>query len=360
MSKMNLMRNLFQLSAGNKAHGKTQGARRRRLFIEDLEARRVLATLYVDINDPGCDNTGGAPFCDIQAAIDAASDGDKIKVSRGTYTENINLNKDVYLRARSRVTIDGGGTGSVLEITASGSKVKGFRITNGEDGVVLDGVNGVVVKANRIYDNTDNGVELIDADDNEFEDNDVYDNLNNGFVVDGDSDGNTFEDNEAENNVFGFQVFGNNNTFEDNEAEDNSASGFSVLGNGNTFEDNEAEDNLQNGFDVFGNSNMFEDNEAEDNALIGFAVFGNDNTFEDNEAEDNFAGFAVFGDNNTFEDSEAEDNASSGFSDMGTGNSFEDNDDDDNGDDARDGVRSRLPSSSFPARRPIRASFPHC
>ncbi len=65
--------------------------------------------LKVDINDSDCDNAarpaGGDPFCNIQAAINDASAGDKIKVKDGTYVENIVSRKaDMSFCAVCRVT----------------------------------------------------------------------------------------------------------------------------------------------------------------------------------------------------------------------------------------------------------------
>ena len=57
-------------------------------------------------------------YSTIQAAIDAANDGDEIEVAPGTYNEAINFNgKAVKLYSSggpAGTTIDGGGAGSVV------------------------------------------------------------------------------------------------------------------------------------------------------------------------------------------------------------------------------------------------------
>ena len=74
----------------------------------------------------------------IQAGINAASDGDTVLVSPGTYIENINfMGKAITVRssngAKSTI-IDGGGNGSVVTFNHSEAKssvLKGFTIQNG-------------------------------------------------------------------------------------------------------------------------------------------------------------------------------------------------------------------------------------
>ena len=77
-------------------------------------------------------------FPTIQAAIDAAMDGDEVEVHPGTYFENINLlGKAVTLRSSDGpdvTTIDAGGSGSVVTCTTNegpDTVIDGFTITGG-------------------------------------------------------------------------------------------------------------------------------------------------------------------------------------------------------------------------------------
>jgi len=93
---------------------------------------------FVDSVDPVCVNIhvpGDHPT--IQAAIDAADDGNTILVSAGTYVENINfLGKEIAVRSdwgADMTVIDGGAAGTVVSFVSGETEavLDGFKITNG-------------------------------------------------------------------------------------------------------------------------------------------------------------------------------------------------------------------------------------
>jgi len=91
------------------------------------------------------DDSGGADYVSIQAAIDNASAWDVIEVWSGTYYENVNVNKQLILHGESNLTtiIDGSGSGNIIEVTVDGVMIDGFTIQNGLSGIYVTSSNNV-------------------------------------------------------------------------------------------------------------------------------------------------------------------------------------------------------------------------
>ena len=101
-------------------------------------------------------------FTTIQAAIDAASAGDTVRVDAGTYHERIQILKDVVVESASgagSTTIDGDVGGTVVFIsTPPGAHptLRGFTVTDGYEGSGAGGVSvfgDAIVEDNHIVDN---------------------------------------------------------------------------------------------------------------------------------------------------------------------------------------------------------------
>jgi len=92
-------------------------------------------TRYVDDDYPPDDPLlGTTHFTSVQSAIDYASSGDTIIVYDGTYYENVLVDKSVVLNSGESAIIDGGGTGSTVNISASNVELSGFEITGSGSG----------------------------------------------------------------------------------------------------------------------------------------------------------------------------------------------------------------------------------
>jgi|LGVF01.1.fsa_nt_gb parallel beta-helix repeat protein len=96
------------------------------------------AAFGVTIHVPGDHDT-------IQAAIDAASNGDTVMVGPGSYNENIVLRDGINLigSGPSVTTIVGDGSACAV-IAADDLVIEGFTITNGNGGIHCDGVSPII------------------------------------------------------------------------------------------------------------------------------------------------------------------------------------------------------------------------
>jgi len=151
----------------------------------------------------------------IQAAIDTAVSGDVVIVAPGIYTERLTIaDKAITLASQfyesgdpaviGQTVLDGGGGGSVIsvEATATGSKIIGFTVQNGEDGIAVrtqaevlnnvfrgnnDGIsftNGSgVVRDNLLEGNEDDGIDFDQASSGLVENNVVRSNGNDGLEI---------------------------------------------------------------------------------------------------------------------------------------------------------------------------------
>src|SRR2546423_1578396 len=109
-----------------------------RLFLDQLE-HRVLFSTTVTVDDDGVQNPS-ADFNNISDAVAAASPGDTIKVSAGTYTEKVTIDKTLTLlgarsgkdgRNRNGLNVNesvvNGADGS-FDVHADGVKIDGFTV----------------------------------------------------------------------------------------------------------------------------------------------------------------------------------------------------------------------------------------
>jgi polygalacturonase len=86
----------------------------------------------------------------IQAAVDAAADGDEILVTGGTYPENVRIEnrKDLTIRGKKDPVLDAEGSGFGVRIVGGeGVQIRGLTILNaGQDGVRVEGSDRVTLR----------------------------------------------------------------------------------------------------------------------------------------------------------------------------------------------------------------------
>ncbi len=146
-----------------------------------LVAKNVsAATLTVD-------DDGNAEYETIQEAIDAAENGDTIRVWEGTYYENVVVNKSISLIGDGieTTTIDG-GSGDVVQITVNWVNLSGFDIIGNKDwkdaGIRVES-NHTIISNNRCATNNHYGMYLLDSSHCTIENNIISNNLKGVYLI---------------------------------------------------------------------------------------------------------------------------------------------------------------------------------
>ena len=110
------------------------------LALLSASSAALAASLVVNPADPGCPTAPAVgTYCTIQAAIDAAGNGDTITVKNGTYAELAIVSKSLTLNAESLSAILANG----IRLQAAGVKINGFTV---QDGPILGEVAGAYVE----------------------------------------------------------------------------------------------------------------------------------------------------------------------------------------------------------------------
>lgn len=176
----------------------------------------------------------GLNYATIQEAINADEtlNGHTIQVDKGTYYENIVMNKPISLIGENRETtiIDGGGVGNVTEVTSDNITISGFTIKNSGGGhaivlnhakncnisqndiasnsfgIMLYGSSENRISANHIANNEKGAIHLYNSSNNEVSNNYIANNLN-GITLILSSDHNIISWNNITNNdAFGLHI----------------------------------------------------------------------------------------------------------------------------------------------------------
>ena len=126
-------------------------------FVGIMPARAGAATLHVGGSGPG-------NYTTIQAAIDAASSGDTIRVHAGTYHGYITVNKSVSLIGEDvDTTVIEFGQASV-SIEADSVNLTGFTISNTfEEGIFIYGAQNITIAGDRFVDNNGSAIAIAES-----------------------------------------------------------------------------------------------------------------------------------------------------------------------------------------------------
>jgi len=93
-------------------------------------ARCAVVKILVFLFLLACPLAASAAYPSFQALIDATPSGGTLHPKPGAYAGPALISRQIIVDGGGKVTVDGGGTGSVLIINANGAVVRGLRLTN--------------------------------------------------------------------------------------------------------------------------------------------------------------------------------------------------------------------------------------
>ncbi len=253
------------------------------MFDFNVEQSSVNAatTRYVYPGASGLNN-----YTTIQAAIDNASAGDTIMIWAGNYTENVLVNKTLTIIGNSttNTTIDGGGSGDVMQITAGLVNISGLTMNNsgsliGDAGIKIDNSDRCRIESCNLS-NISNGIYLERSWFNTIKNNNCTNNTYSGIYVTDGSSNNSIENNNCSGNNDGLQLIdASNNTISGNDVINNSDDGIELSSStNNIINNNTISNNSDDGIDLDSNS----DNNKILNNTISSNLYGTFLTDADN------------------------------------------------------------------------------
>ncbi|RLG24448.1 hypothetical protein DRN85_07675, partial [Methanosarcinales archaeon] len=253
----------------------------------------------------------GEDFAKIQDAIDDSDTkvGHTIAVDSGTYSENVNVNKQRTLRgidSGSTPVVDAGGSGSAITLNADGITLEGFKETNSgynwnDAGIKVNSDNNNITGNTAV--NNWNGILLYYSISNTLSGNNANSN-NNPFGSYGiylcSSDSNTLTDNTANSNNYPAGIYidssSNNNMLTGNTASNNNYNGIGLYhSSSNTLTRNTASNN-DHGVKLHNSSNNMLIGNTALNNYDGIELYdsSNNNMLTGNTASNNNRGIYLY------------------------------------------------------------------
>jgi len=249
----------------------------------------------------------------IQEAVNHANSGDTIFVYNETYYEHVVINKSVSLVGEDKdsTIIDGGGTGSVISVTAnnvnindftvqnsgsadsdsgiyinsSGNNISHNTITNNKNGIYLYYSSNNTVSSNNVYSNSWYGIYLYYSSNNTVSSNNAYSNYNDGIYLYYSSNNTVSSNNAYSNNDGVYLYYSSDNVISGNNVSNNDCGiWIRQLSSSNVISGNNVSNNDCGVYLYYSSSNViFDNNVSSNNNGVYLSYSSNDNTIYHNK-----------------------------------------------------------------------------
>ncbi|WP_292471328.1 NosD domain-containing protein [Methanolobus sp.] len=286
------------------------------------------------------DDSGGADYTSIQDAVNAATAGDTILVSQGTYNENVDVNKQVTITSKdgAQVTNVVAATGNdhVFDVSADGVTIEGINVRGAtgrlKAGIYIDSDNNTLsnnIVSDSVYgiflyisnnnmlngntlDETSTGLFLSRATSNTMSNNIISNSVNSAFNARSDgiylylSNGNTLNDNLVSNNEditvdsdyssYGIVIDRSTSNTLINNIVEKSNTGIEISGSASNTLTNNIVNECSTGIFLGGSNNTLTGNTVTRGSTAIYMVeHSNSNTLTNNILESNFIGIRLSG-----------------------------------------------------------------
>lgn len=240
-------------------------------------------------------------YATIQAAADAAADGDTIKVSKGVYSENVTVSAANLKILGKKAVIDGtigGSYGVCLTVFGSNTLVQGFTFRHGTTQVQFYNNGCHLVKCISI-DAGSYGIYIGGYNDTLVSGCRFYGSGSIAIYNGGGTSAGTFEKNLVQQSAqYGMMVYGTGAVIQKNKILDNGSSS-AIYGSGGsvTIAKNKITGGEGNGIEFYGNENLVQSNTVAwvRNTGIYFYVYSGNGTVEGNKVTSAGSGIQAYG-----------------------------------------------------------------
>lgn len=257
----------------------------------------------------------GCTYSSIQGAINAASSGDTVQVQSGTYYENVNVDKQLFLRGIGMPVVDALGSGSPITLATDGIVLEGFTAINAADyfdysGIYMNSNNNII--RNITASNNRIGIYVDNSNNNTLIFNNVTNNTDYGiFIGDNNYAGsynsyNTINFNNASKNGVGMYIgSSNNNSLSYNNASNNKHGIYLEKSSNNTLSGNRVTNNSFMGIHLSGSSFDTDHNNLYSNIISNnsegiYIYFSSNNKLRNNIMSGNKNNFYLTGDKSSY------------------------------------------------------------
>jgi parallel beta-helix repeat protein len=172
----------------------------------------ITAILLAPASDAGAATLkvcpSGCDYSDIQQAINAANSGDTIEVHSGTYSEHVNVDKQLTLLGIGNPVVKAMSY-SAITLSEDGITLEGFTATGSDKGINVISNNNVLI--GNTASNNKYGIYLVSSCNNLLSSNSADSNERYGIYLVTNSNSNTLKGNTVSNNGYGVRIQNSNN-----------------------------------------------------------------------------------------------------------------------------------------------------